>query len=331
MSVVTIVGATSWGTTLGIIIARQGHDVRLLTRTEDEALALESRRENSRFVPGFPFPDSMRARADADVFSTADIAILAVPSHTLRDNIRNVAERIPSDCIVVSAVKGLELNTGRRMSEILMEEVSSGAERNVCALSGPNLASEVVRGMPAPTVIASLNPEAALGAQAIINSSVFRVYTNSDIIGVEFCGALKNIIALGAGICDGLELGDNAKSGFMTRGLAEIARLGIAAGANPATFLGLAGMGDLVATCSSVLSRNHYVGEQLASGKPLEEIRSSMQNVAEGVYTTTAALGVAQRLGVEMPIAQVTHDILTGRIAATDAVQRLMGRDPTSE
>lgn len=331
MSVVTIVGATSWGTTLGIIIARQGHDVRLLTRTEDEALALESRRENSRFVPGFPFPDSMRARADADAFSTADIAILAVPSHTLRDNIRNVAEHIPSDCIVVSAVKGLELNTGRRMSEILMEEMSPGAERNVCALSGPNLASEVVRGMPAPTVIASLNPEAALGAQAIINSSVFRVYTNSDIIGVEFCGALKNIIALGAGICDGLELGDNAKSGFMTRGLAEIARLGIAAGANPATFAGLAGMGDLVATCSSVLSRNHYVGEQLAAGKPLEEIRSSMQNVAEGVYTTTAALGVAQRLGVEMPIAQVTQDILTGRIAATDAVQRLMGRDPTSE
>ena len=331
MSVVTIVGATSWGTTLGIILARQGHDVRLLARTEDEALTLESRRENSRFVPGFPFPDSMRARADADAFSTADIAILAVPSHTLRDNIRDVAARIPSDCIVVSAVKGLELNTGRRMSEILMEEVSSGAERNVCALSGPNLASEVVRGMPAPTVIASLNPEAALGAQAIINSSVFRVYTNSDIIGVEFCGALKNIIALGAGICDGLELGDNAKSGFMTRGLAEIARLGIAAGANPATFAGLAGMGDLVATCSSVLSRNHYVGEQLAAGKPLEEIRSSMQNVAEGVYTTTAALGVAQRLGVEMPIAQVTHDIMTGRISARDAVLHLMERDPTSE
>ncbi len=331
MSVVTIVGATSWGTTLGIILARQGHDARLLARTEEEAFALESHRENSRFVPGFPFPDSMRARADADAFSAADVVILAVPSYTLRDNIRKVAAHIPSDCIVVSAVKGLELNTGRRMSEILMEEVSSGAERNVCALSGPNLASEIARGMPASTVIASLNPEAALSAQAIINSSVFRVYTNSDIIGVEFCGALKNIIALGAGICDGLELGDNAKSGFMTRGLAEIARLGMAAGASPATFAGLAGMGDLVATCSSVLSRNHYVGEQLAAGKPLEEIRSSMQNVAEGVYTTTAALGLARRLGVEMPIAQVTQDILSGGISAPDAVQRLMDRVPTSE
>ncbi len=331
MSVVTVVGATSWGTTLGIILARQGHDARLLARTEAEAFALESRRENARFVPGFAFPDSMHARADADAFSAADVVILAVPSHTLRDNVRKVAAHIPPDCIVVSAVKGLELNTGRRMSQILEEELPRGAERGICAMSGPNLASEIARGMPAPTVIASASHEAALETQAIMNSSVFRVYTNEDIIGVEFCGALKNIIALGAGICDGLELGDNAKSGFMTRGLAEIARLGIAAGASPATFAGLAGMGDLVATCSSTLSRNHYVGEQLAVGKPLAEIRASMQNVAEGVYTTSAALGLARRLGVEMPIAQVTHDILSGRISASDAVQHLMGRDPTSE
>ena len=331
MSVVTVVGATSWGTTLGIIIARQGHDVRLLARTEDEALTLESRRENARFVPGFPFPDSMHARADAEAFSGADLAILAVPSHTLRDNIRRVASDIAPGCIVVSAVKGLELNTGRRMSQILREELPNGADQSICALSGPNLASEIVRGMPAPTVIASPNQDAALQAQAIINSSVFRVYTNADIVGVEFCGALKNIIALGAGICDGLDLGDNAKSGFMTRGLAEIARLGIAAGANPATFAGLAGMGDLVATCSSVLSRNHYVGEQLATGKPLADIRSGMQNVAEGVYTTEAALELAHRLDVEMPITQITQDVLSGAISSVEAVHHLMGRDPTSE
>ena len=331
MSVVAIVGATSWGTTLGIILSRQGHDVRLFARTEDEAEMLESRRENSRFVPGFPFPDSMHARADADAFYDAEVAIIVVPSHTLRDNIRGVAAHIPTDCIVVSAVKGLELNTGKRMSEVLSDEISDDAGRNVCALSGPNLASEIVRGMPAPTVIASQNPRAALKAQEIINSSVFRVYTNNDIIGVELCGALKNIIALGAGICDGLELGDNAKSGFMTRGLAEIARLGVAAGANPATFAGLAGMGDLVATCSSVLSRNHYVGAQLATGKSMEEIRRSMQNVAEGVNTTVAALELADSLGIEMPIAQVTQDILSGRISAPDAVAHLMERDPTSE
>ncbi len=331
MSVVTVVGATSWGTTLGIILARQGHDARLLARTDAEALELESRRENARFVPGYTFPDSMRVRADADAFSAADIVIFAVPSHTLRDNVRKVSAHIPLGCIVVSAVKGLEPDTGRRMSQILEEELPDGAELRICAMSGPNLAAEVARGMPAPTVVASVSAEAALGAQAIMNSTVFRVYTNDDIIGVELCGALKNIIALGAGICDGLDLGDNAKSGFMTRGLAEIARLGVAAGANPATFAGLAGMGDLVATCSSVLSRNHYVGEQLAAGKSLEEIQRGMQNVAEGVYTTPAALGLARRLGVEMPIAQVTHDIMSGRISASDAVQRLMGRDPTSE
>ncbi len=316
---------------MGIILARQGHDVRLLARTEQEARALESSRENARFVPGFPFPDSMRASADAHAFHSADIVIFAVPSHTLRDNIRKVEFHVPRDCIVVSAVKGLELNTGKRMSLVLEEELPPGAARRVCALSGPNLASEIVRGRPAPTVVASLNAGAALEAQAIINSSVFRVYTNTDIVGVEFCGALKNIIALGAGICDGLGLGDNAKSGLMTRGLAEIARLGIAAGANPATFAGLAGMGDLVATCSSVLSRNHYVGEQLASGKSLADIRSGMQNVAEGVYTTSAALELARRLDVEMPITQVTQNVLSGAISAAEAVHHLMGRDPTSE
>ena len=331
MSIVTIVGATSWGTTLGIILARQGHDVRLLARTEQEARALESRRENTRFVPGFPFPDSMRARADARAFHSADIVIFAVPSHTLRDNIRKVESHVPRDCIVVSAVKGLELNTGKRMSLVLEDELPPGAARRVCALSGPNLASEIARGRPAPTVVASLNPDAALEAQAIINSSVFRVYTNTDIVGVEFCGALKNIIALGAGVCDGLQLGDNAKSGFMTRGLAEIARLGVAAGANPATFAGLAGMGDLVATCSSALSRNHYVGERLAAGESLEQIRAGMQNVAEGVYTTPAALQLARLLDVEMPIAQITQRILSGQISAPAAVQTLMDRDPTSE
>ena len=331
MSVVTVVGATSWGTTLGIIIARQGHDVRLLARTEDEARALEARRQNARFVPGFTFPDSMRARADPDAFSGARVAIFAVPSHTLRDNIRRVAALIPPRCIALSAVKGLELNTGKRMSQVLQEELPGGAARRLCALSGPNLASEIARGMPAPTVIASSDSDSALEAQTIINSSVFRVYTNDDIIGVELCGALKNIIALGAGICDGLRLGDNAKSGFMTRGLAEIARLGVAAGANPATFAGLAGMGDLVATCSSPLSRNHYVGERLAEGKSLADIQSSMQNVAEGVRTTSAALELARRLDVEMPIAQITQDVLSGRISAPDAVQRLMDRDPTSE
>ena len=332
MATVTVVGTTSWGTTLGIILAREGHAVRLMARTEDEARLLNSEHENSRFVPGFTFPDSMRSTADPDdAFASADLTIFAVPSQTMRANVRRLAEHIPHDSILVSAVKGLELSTVRRMSQVIEEELPPGWVEGVCVLSGPNLASEVVRGMPTPTVIASRNAVAAITVQHIMNSSVFRAYTNDDVVGVELCGALKNIIALGAGICDGMKLGDNAKSGFMTRGLAEVARLGVAAGANPTTFSGLAGMGDLIATCSSTLSRNHHVGERLAAGESLDDIRRGMQNVAEGVDTTRAALDLARQLDVEMPIAQAIHDILFGGMSVSQAVRDLMGRDPRPE
>ena len=331
MAIVTAVGATSWGTTLGIILARQGHDVRLLARTETEAAGLEAARENSRFVPCVPFPDSMHALADpVQAHDSADLTIFAVPSQTLRANVSAVAHAIPNDTIVVSAVKGLELSSGKRMSQVLDEEIPSIAH-GVCARSGPNLAREIVSSMPASTVIASADADAAAEAQSIINSSVFRVYTNDDLIGVELCGSLKNIIALGAGICDGMGFGDNSKATIITRGLAEIARLGVAAGANPATFAGLAGMGDLVATCMSTLSRNHYVGTQIAAGKSLDQIRSEMQSVAEGVDTTRAALDLAATLGVEMPIAQATYSIMFGGVSVSQAVQNLMGREPRSE
>lgn len=332
MATVTVIGTTSWGTTLGIILAREGHVVRLMARTDDEARLLNSERENSRFVPGFPFPDSMHSTADPDVaFASTDLTIFAVPSQTMRANVRRLAEHILPDTILVSAVKGLELSTVRRMSQVVEEELPPGWVEGLCVLSGPNLASEVVRGMPTPTVIASRNPVAAITVQQIVNSSVFRAYTNDDVVGVELCGALKNIIALGAGMCDGMKLGDNAKSGFMTRGLAEVARLGVAAGANPSTFSGLAGMGDLIATCSSPLSRNHHVGERLASGESLDDIRRGMQNVAEGVDTTRAALDLARQLDVEMPIAQAIHDILFGGMSVSQAVRDLMGRDPRPE
>ena len=332
MAIVTAIGATSWGTTLGIILARQGHDVRLLARTDDEATRLQSHRENARFVPGFAFPGSMHATADRSAaFDSANLTIFAVPSQTVRANARMVADFVPADAIVVSAVKGLELTSARRMSEVLAAEMPDVSEDSICVLSGPNLASEVVRGLLASTVIASRNINAALEAQTIVNSSVFRVYTNQDVVGVELSGALKNVVALGAGICDGLQLGDNAKSGFITRGLAEITRLGVAAGANPSTFAGLAGIGDLIATCSSALSRNHHVGAELATGKTLEDIRGGMENVAEGVDTTRAALELARQLRVEMPIAQATYNIMFEGISASQAVQDLMGRDPRSE
>ena len=331
MATITAVGATSWGTTLGIILARQGHDVRLLARTPAEADALESARENARFVPGAKFPNTMRALADpVAACHSADMVMFVVPSQTFRSNVRAVAHAIPPSAILLSAVKGIELTTGKRMSRIIEEELPS-SQRGVCVLSGPNLAREIINAMPASTVVASADAAAAREAQRIINSPVFRVYTNDDVIGVELCGALKNIIALAAGICDGMGFGDNSKAAIITRGLAEIARLASAAGANPATFAGLAGMGDLVATCASTLSRNHYVGKRLAAGQPLDAIRREMHSVAEGVDTTRAALDLAAELGVEMPIAQSIYDIMFGGVSVTQAVQALMGREPTRE
>ena len=274
MATVGVVGTTSWGTTLGIILARKGIDVALWARTEDEASRIHQDGQNLRFVPGIDFPPSLSVTASADeAFSDAELVIIAVPSSTIRDNIVKIRDFLPTSTVVVSATKGLEVGTGKRVSQVLVEELPASIGRGVGALSGPNLAKEIVQGKPSSTVVASSDAGSAQKAQDIINSPRFRVYTNDDIIGVELGGALKNIIALGAGICDGLCYGDNAKAAFMTRGLAEIARLGVAAGASPMTLAGLAGMGDLIATCSSPLSRNHYVGAQLAAGKRLAEIR----------------------------------------------------------
>ena len=332
MANIGVVGTGTWGTTLAIVMARQGHDVRLWTRTENEANQLRSIGQHIRFVPGVSFPSGLTVTASAsDAFSEADLIIIAVPSRTLRENVCDIRDSLSESAVVVSCTKGLEFATGKRMSQILEEELPASLQAGICALAGPNLAREVVEERPASTVIASKNPDAAKTAQEIMNSSKFRVYTNDDIVGVELGGALKNIIALGAGACDGLRLGDNAKAGFLTRGLAEIARLSVAAGANPLTLAGLAGMGDLIATCSSPLSRNHYFGEQLAKGKTLDEIRASMKNVAEGVDTTAAAVKLAEKLGVEMPITQATYSVLFEGVAVSEVIHQLLGRAPRPE
>lgn len=332
MATIGVVGTTGWGTTLAIISAREGHSVRLLARSAPEATRLRLANENSRLLPGASFPAAMSITSDpAEALGGADLVIMAVPSNTLRDNARNLREFIHADTVVVSAAKGLEIATGNRMSQVLRQELVSPASPPVCALSGPNLAREIVRGKLSSTVIASPDEAAAKTAQSILNSSVFRVYTNTDIVGVEFGGALKNIIAIGAGICDGLQMGDNIKAAFMTRGLAEIARLGVAAGARPMTLAGLAGMGDLVATCSSALSRNRYVGTLLSKGKTLDEVRSEMRNVAEGINTTAAARAIAKKLDVEMPITEVTYRVLFKGASVHRAVAELMGRTPTPE
>ena len=332
MEKVAVIGTTTWGTTLGIIIARKNIPVAMLARTPRESGELESQRQNSRFLPGVEFPESLRVSHDPEeALYGAGMVILAVPSGSFRDNVRRFQGAIDSRAIVLSASKGLEMETGKRMSQVLAEELPSGDRSRICVLSGPNLAMEVAEGKPASTVVASRQPGVAVESRKVLMSPSFRVYTNEDIIGVELGGALKNVITLGAGICDGLGYGDNGKAAFITRGLAEITRLGVAAGASPITFAGLAGLGDLVATCASSLSRNHFVGQQLADGKSLEDILSSMNNVVEGVYTTVAALKMAERLGVEVPIARATHQVLFEGLEPRQAVAELMGRPPRAE
>ena len=332
MPKVGVVGTTSWGTTLGVIIARRGIDVGVWARTEAEAAALEAARENTRFLPGVPFPASLSVSPSPRIaLHGAELVLIVVPSRAFRANVRRVRDALPPRAILVSATKGLEMDTGKRMSEVIADELPPGMRDRVCALSGPNLSREIIHGKPASTVVASENADAARTAQRIINTGRFRVYTNQDIVGVEFGGALKNIIALAAGVCDGLNYGDNAKAAIITRGLAEIGRLAEASGANPFTLAGLAGMGDLIATCSSALSRNHYFGSRLAKGETPQAIRASMDNVAEGVDTIAGAIMLAERLGIEMPIAQAMHSVIFDAVPLERAISALLERAPRPE
>lgn len=325
-------GTTTWGTTLAVHLSRNGVQTTLLARSSEEAADLEKRRENHRFLPGLRFPHTLQVASDADMaLDRVDMAVLAVPSQRMRENLRWIGPYLSPSSIVLSAAKGLDMETGKRMSQVIEEELPATHRGRICALSGPNLAMEIVAGKPSSTVIASEDEGTANEAQSILLSPIFRVYTNDDVVGVELGGALKNIIALGCGISDGLGSGDNAKAAFMTRGLAEITRLGVAAGANPLTFAGLAGLGDLVATCSSALSRNRFVGVELAKGRSLTDILKGMKNVAEGVYTTSAALKMGRELGVELPIVEATSRVLFEGLPVGQAIMELMGRPPKAE
>lgn len=327
-----IIGTTTWGTTLGILLAQNNVPVTMLARTETEAQTLSTERRNTRFLPDAQFPDCFSVTSQPDsALAQSDLVVLAVPSDRLRENVRQIKPYLKSGAIILSATKGLELPTARRMSQVLEDELPASLKAEICVLSGPNLAKEIVSRKPASTVIAGANSEAAQKAQSMLMSTNFRVYTSSDVLGVELSGALKNIVALGAGIGDGMDAGENAKAAFITRGLAEMTRLGIAAGADPLTFAGLAGLGDVVATCSSRLSRNRYVGEQLAKGRSWDEIKDSMDNVAEGVNATQAALVLAKELGVEMPIAEMASRVLFDGLSPQKAMAELMSRPARSE
>ncbi|MBI2864772.1 MAG: NAD(P)-dependent glycerol-3-phosphate dehydrogenase [Chloroflexi bacterium] len=332
MSRLVVVGTTSWGTCLAILMARKGPKVTLWARSAGQAAALEGARQNQAFLPNETFPASLAVSSDLEsTIGAASLVILAVPSQSMRQNIRLVAPYLRQDAVVVSAAKGLELGSLKRMTEVIAEEVTAPLRCRICALSGPNLAREIIKELPAAAAVACGDLSIAAEAQRAIMTPTFRIYTNADVVGVELGGSLKNIIALGAGMSDGLGYGDNGKAAFITRGLAEIARLGVAAGANPLTFAGLAGVGDLIVTCTSPLSRNHYVGEQLAKGRPLQEILSSMRYVAEGVSTTVAARDMARRLAVEMPITEQMYHVLFDGLHPRQAVAELMLRHAKHE
>lgn len=325
---VVVIGSGAWGTTLAMLAIRAGRRATLYVRDRTSAEAMSARRQNERHLPGIELPATLRITSDLNTACIdADLIILAVPSQTMRANASAIHD-LAGNAIVVSAAKGIEHGTLRRMTEVIADECPG---RPVCALSGPNLAREIASGKPATTVLASIDLHAAECAQDLMMSPQFRCYTNEDVIGVEMGGALKNIIAIGAGMADGMGAGDNAKAAFLTRGIAEIARLGVAVGADPLTFAGLAGLGDLVATCASPLSRNHFVGEELAKGRRLADIQAGMNQVAEGIVTTAVARELGSRAGVELPITEQMHAVLYEGKPAMAAIASLMQRDATHE
>jgi glycerol-3-phosphate dehydrogenase (NAD(P)+) len=327
---VAIIGAGAWGTTLATVIGK-AEPVLLLAHSAENAERLAKERKNTSKLPGVTLADTIRPTADpAGLAAASDLVIVAVPSAHVREAVGAVASLIPGSADILSVVKGLEQGTHLRMTEVIAQ--AAGIDpRRVAALSGPNLALEIARGLPASAVVASEDP--ALGDRIVarVGRREFRLYTNSDVLGVELCGALKNIIAIAAGAADGLGFGDNGKAGLMTRGLAEIIRLGIAVGANPLTFAGLAGIGDVIATCGSKLSRNHRLGDYLAQGRTWQDVEGVLGGVAEGAYTVDAALALAAEVGVEMPIAQEVHNVLFEGKSVTRALIDLLSRESKDE
>lgn len=327
-----VIGTGAWGLTLAMILARNGVPTTLWARTADEAAVLRTTRHHPTRLPDVRLPDELHVTDDlAAAVAPAAVVLVVVPSQTMRANAERLAPHLSREAIVVSASKGIEIETSRRMTEVLAAALPLIPVERIGTLSGPNLAREIAAGLPATTVVAAPEEAVAMRVQRLLMSATFRVYTHTDVIGVELGGVLKNIVALGAGLGDGLGLGDNAKAAFMTRGLAEIARLGVAAGAQALTFAGLAGVGDVVATCSSRLSRNRRTGEQLARGVPLATIQAQLGGVAEGVPTTRAARILARRLGVEMPITELMYAVLFEGKDPHAASMELMARDPKHE
>ena len=331
MSRIAVIGAGAWGTALALVLARgQRHQVRLWAFEKEVCESIAARRRNSLFLPDFEIPPSVSVTNSLPVaLDGAQIALTVMPSHHASRLFEQMRSVLPANITIVSATKGVENNTHKRMTEIATDV--TGVTR-LAALSGPSFAKEVARGDPTAVTVAAINPEVAAHIQREFSDSTFRVYTSDDVIGVELGGALKNVIAIAAGIVDGLNLGHNSAAALITRGLAEMTRLAVACGARRETLSGLSGMGDLVLTCTGGLSRNRTVGVQLGQGRKLPEIMTGMHGmVAEGVHTTDAALGLARRHRIEMPITEQVHLILHEEKSAKDAIRELMNRPGKEE
>jgi glycerol-3-phosphate dehydrogenase (NAD(P)+) len=330
MSGRAVVGTGAWGTTLALRLAASG-PVHLLARDAETARTLNEARENRRHLPGHSLPAQIEIGADPAVLAAADeLVIVAVPSAAMRHEAERWGSAVHPSAVVLSAAKGLERGSLLRMTEVLAESIPAARGR-FAALSGPNLAPEIAQGLPASSVVAAADEAVSQRVLQVLASQRFRLYTNRDVIGVELCGALKNIIAIAAGAAEGLGFGDNGKATLITRGLAEMTRLGLAAGANPLTFAGLAGIGDVMATCASGLSRNHRLGVELARGRRWVDIEHTLGGVAEGAYTVDAALALAGRFGVEMPIAQEVHNALFEGKSVQRCLIDLLSRESKEE
>ncbi|EQB63599.1 MAG: glycerol-3-phosphate dehydrogenase [candidate division Zixibacteria bacterium RBG-1] len=332
MSKIAVLGAGSWGIAISVLVTDNSHNVTLWEVDSDQARRLEKEREDKQRLPGIKIPSAVKITSNLEeAVSGKELLALALPSHVVRKVAQNLAKIVLEIPIVLNLAKGIETQSLCRMSEVLKQELPEKLHKNICTLSGPSHAEEVSRKIATSVVVAGFKEETAQKTQEIFMNSYFRVYTNSDLVGVELGGSLKNIIAIASGICDGLGLGDNTKGALLTRGLAEMMRLAEKLGAKSSTLAGLSGIGDLITTCISKYSRNRFVGEEIGKGRNLAEVLKSMVMVAEGIKTTESAYRLAQKYLVEMPITEQMYKILFENKNSKAAVLDLMKRDPKSE
>ncbi len=327
-----VIGAGSWGTTLAVLLSKKGRTVTLWVFEEDLFRAMERKRENETFLPGVPLPDSLRlTHSLEEAFAGKPILVCAVPSHAVREVFSKGHSHLQEGILIISATKGLEDGTYLTISQVLREVIGPKRKAEIACLSGPSFAKEVSRGIPTAVAAAGSPEKAARKAQELFAGPTFRVYTNPDLLGVELGGACKNVIAIAAGASDGLGFGHSTRAALITRGLSEMTRLGVKMGADPRTFFGLAGLGDLVLTCTGDLSRNRQVGLELGKGRPLAAVLGGMKMVAEGIRTTRALHELAGGRNVEMPITEKVYQILYEEKSPREAVDELMSRLPRSE